>query len=224
VPLHLLIVVLVGVPVLATLTTVLSLRRVRVTPLSGAVVEPGPDVAGLPIHALYVRTDGSVAAEERIRTQASTLLPRAIVSTSRDVFRQTVEFRVFSDIGTGMRVAMLFVLLVAGCSLTISLIGGLAERRRPFALLRAAGLGLCELRRIALLETAVPLVFMVLLAVGLASVPPAAISIIVAQPYAAPGWDFAALLGGGVLAALAMTTLTLPLIDRATRHDAVRFE
>ncbi|MEO3855595.1 FtsX-like permease family protein [Acrocarpospora sp. B8E8] len=190
----------------------------------GRVVEPGPDAAGLPVHALYVQTDGSVAAEERIRTQASSLLPRAIVSTSRDVFRQTVEFRVFSDIGTGMRVVMLFVLLVAGCSLTISLIGGLTERRRPFALLRAAGLGLGELRRIALLETTVPLVSMVLLAVGLASVPPVAISIIAAQPYAAPGWDFAALLGGGVLAALAMTTLTLPLIDSATRHDAVRFE
>ncbi|MFI7131404.1 FtsX-like permease family protein [Nonomuraea sp. NPDC050153] len=190
----------------------------------GAVVEPGSDAAGLPVHALYVQTDGSVAAEERVRTQASALLPRAIVSTSRDVFRQTIEFHVFSDIGTGMRIAMLFVLLVAGCSLTISLIGGLAERRRPFALLRAAGLGLGELRRIALLETAVPLVFMVLLAAGLASVPPFAISIIAAQPYAAPGWDFAALLGGGVLAALAMTTLTLPLIDSATRHDAVRFE
>ncbi|MFC5833388.1 FtsX-like permease family protein [Nonomuraea insulae] len=190
----------------------------------GAVVEPGPDAADLPVHALYVRTDGSVAAEERIRTQASSLLPRAIVSTSRDIFRQTVEFRIFSDIGTGMRVVMLFVLLMAGCSLTISLIGGLAERRRPFTLLRAAGLGLGELRRIALLETAVPLVCTVLVAVGLASVPPAAIAIIVAQPYAAPGWDFAALLGGGVLAALAMTTLTLPLIDHTTRHDAVRFE
>ncbi|MEO3855592.1 hypothetical protein [Acrocarpospora sp. B8E8] len=69
-----------------------------------------------------------------------------------------------------------------------------------------------------------PLVSMVLLAVGLASVPPVEISIIAAQPYAAPGWNFAALLGGGVLAALAMTTLTLPLIDSATRHDAVRFE
>ncbi|MFB4285600.1 FtsX-like permease family protein [Nonomuraea sp. MTCD27] len=190
----------------------------------GPVVEPGPNATGLPVHALYVQTDGSVAAEERVRTQASSLLPRAIVSTSRDIFRQTVEFRIFSDLDTGMRVVMLFVLLVAGCSLTISLIGGLTERRRPFALLRAAGLGLGELRRIALLETAVPLVFMVFLAVVLASVPPVAISIIAAQPYAAPGWDFAALLGGGVLVALAMTMLTLPLIDSATRHDAVRFE
>lgn len=190
----------------------------------GKLVEPGPGTGALPVHSLYIPTDGTVAGQERVRTQAASLLPRAIVSTDRDVFRQTVEFDAPFDLEAGMRMVTLFVLLVAGCSLTISLIGGLTERRRPFALLRATGVGLGELRRIALLETAVPLVFTVLLSAALGAVPAAAYSIILAVPYPAPGWDFAAFLGGGTLAALAMTMLALPLIDRATRHDAVRFE
>ena len=39
-----------------------------------------------------------------------------------------------------------------------------------------------------------------------------------------PGWDLAALLGGGVLAALLFSAIALPLLSLTTRHDAVRFE
>ena len=42
--------------------------------------------------------------------------------------------------------------------------------------------------------------------------------------WAWPGLDIYAYVGGGVLAALLFSTLALPLLNAATRHDAVRYE
>jgi hypothetical protein len=192
----------------------------------GDVVEPGPGAAEQPVHALYVPTDGSVAAVERLRTRVASLLPRAIVSTRDDVFRQQLDLdELFIDLNAGLRIMSLFVIVVAGCSLTISLVNGLIERRRPFALLRASGVRVGELRRIMLLETAVPMVLTVVLGVALGSVPLLAASIALeGVPFPGPGLDFALGLGGAVLTALALTTLTFPLMNAATRYDAIRYE
>ncbi|MFI0374094.1 FtsX-like permease family protein [Actinomadura sp. 1N219] len=191
----------------------------------GNVAEPGPGAANLPVYALYVPTDGSQAAVERLRTQAATLLPRAIVSTRDDTFRQQLDFSaLFNNLGSGMRLVLLFVIVVAGCSLTIASVNGLIERRRPFALLRASGVRLGELRRVTMLETAVPMVLTVILGTVLGSVPPFAASVAQGAPYPGPGLDFTALLTAAVLACLAITTLVLPLMNVATRYDAVRFE
>lgn len=191
----------------------------------GALTEPGPGSQRLPVYALYVPTDGSVAAVERVRTRVATLLPRAIVSTRDDAFRQQSDVTgFFVDVSAGMRVVTLFVIIVAGCSLTISVVNGLIERRRPFALLRASGLRVGELRRITFLETAVPMVLTVLMGAGLGSVPVLAGSVAQGVAYPGPGLGFAAALGGAVLGALALTTLTFPLMNVATRYDAIRFE
>ncbi|WP_395103770.1 FtsX-like permease family protein [Actinomadura sp. SCN-SB] len=191
----------------------------------GDVVEPGPGAAALPVHALYVPTDGSEAAVERLRTRVATLMPRAIVSTRDDDFRQQSDLSgLFGDVSAGMRMVMLFVVLVAGCSLTISVINGLIERRRPFAFLRASGVRIGELRRVTLLETAVPMVLTVALGGLLGSVPVLATAVATGMPYAGPGLDFAAHLAGVVLVSLAITTLAFPLMKAATRYDAIRFE
>jgi hypothetical protein len=58
-------------------------------------------------------------------------------------------------------------LLAAGCSLTVSIAGGLVERKRPFALLRLAGAQPGTLRRVVMAETTGPLLTTVLLSAGL---------------------------------------------------------
>ena len=63
------------------------------------------------------------------------------------------------------------MLLVAACSLTAGMIGGLIERRRPFALLRASGMRLGELRRVVFLETAATMVVTSVVGVGLGLAP-----------------------------------------------------
>ena len=98
---------------------------------------------------------------------------------------------------------MVFVLLVAACSLTVSAVAGLMERRRPFALLRASGVRLGELRRIVLLETGVPLVLTALGGMGIAL-----LVVYLSTPgdeWAMPDAGFFAGVGGAVLIAFAVS-------------------
>jgi predicted lysophospholipase L1 biosynthesis ABC-type transport system permease subunit len=130
------------------------------------LIEPGPETARLPVQTVFVPTDGTLAAEERVRTLASIAVPSARNVTSGDLAARTAAQLAWVD-GV-LPPAMAFVLLVAACSLTVATVSGLMERRRPFALLRASGVRLGELRRIVLLETGLPLVITALGGVGTA--------------------------------------------------------
>ena len=55
-------------------------------------------------------------------------------------------------------------LLVAGCSLAIAVVSGVVERRRALALLRLSGMPMSRLQTMAILEAAVPLVVVTVLA------------------------------------------------------------
>ncbi|MGP3917011.1 ABC transporter permease [Nonomuraea sp. 10N515B] len=103
-------------------------RDATIGVMSGAIHESVPGAAGLPIRALYVLTDGTLAAEERVRTQAALLLPRAILNTQRDTVLQ--ESRLWAELTTLARLTTWFVVLLAGCSLTVGVVAGLIERRR----------------------------------------------------------------------------------------------
>jgi hypothetical protein len=182
--------------------------------------EPGPETARLPVQTVFVPTDGTLAAEERVRTLAARLVPSARTVTSGDLAARTTAQLVWVE--AVLPPAMAFVLLVAACSLTVATVSGLMERRRPFALLRASGIRLGELRRIVLLETGLPLVITALGGVGTAML--AMYVSVPREEWVLPEVRFFAGLGIGVLAALAVSALALPLMDVATRHDGARFE
>lgn len=105
----------------------------------------------LPISTVYIPTDRTPAAENRVRTQAANLVPNAIIHTQQDRIDTDAFF--FGSLEQLQRLVWYFVLLGAACSLTVGMLAGVIERRRPFALLRASGLG--ELRQVVFLETAV---------------------------------------------------------------------
>jgi len=128
------------------------------------------------------------------------------------------------ELDTGLRAGTLFVLVVAACSLTVAAVAGLAERRRPFALLRACGMKLGELRTTIMLETALPLITTVLGSAAAGLVVSAALTAAANQHWTAPGLGYAGTLAGELSAAIAITALCLPLIDRTTRHNTVRFD
>jgi hypothetical protein len=180
--------------------------------------EPGDE--RLPIHSLYVPTDGTTAAQERVRTVLATAAPYALARTEPE-WSYNDELGV-DGFSSGFQVATAFVLFVAACSLTVSVVAALLERKRPFALLRASGVRLGELRLIALLETAAPLLLTVLGGMSTAfvvmflSVPRA--------EWALPGADFFLGAAISVVLTLAVCSVTWPLMDVATRHDNVRFE
>ncbi|MFC4114173.1 ABC transporter permease [Nonomuraea zeae] len=190
--------------------------------MSGEFTESVPGADRLMVRAIYIPTDGTVAAEERVRTRAALLLPRAILNTQRDTVLQ--ESRLQAELSTYAGLATWFVVLVAGCSLTAGVVAGLIERRRPFALLRASGVRLGELRRVVLLESALPMLLSVLMGAVLGAGGSYVVTVVGGDVWAPPAPGFAAGLAAGVLVALAITMAALPLMNVSTRYDAVRFE
>jgi hypothetical protein len=182
--------------------------------------EPGPDAGGLPVQTLFIPTDGTRAALERVRTLAAVTVPQSRSKTRDDL--ATGPLLDVSALDSVLPYAMVFILLFTACSLTVSVIAGVLERRRPFALLRASGMRLRELRRVVLLETGAPLAFAVVFGVGLAALQ----SFVAFSPgnWVLPRAEFFAGLGGGVLAAFAVSLIALPFMNTATRLDAIRFE
>jgi hypothetical protein len=189
---------------------------------SGISERAGLADTDLPISMVYILTDGTPAAENRVRTQAANLVPNALIHTQQDRIDTDAFF--FGSLEQLQRLVWYFVLLVAACSLTVGMLAGVIERRRPFALLRASGLRLGELRQIVFLETAAAMLVTAAVGVGLAMASSYALALFSDMAWTWPDAGVFAIIGTGVLTALLLTTLALPLLDAATRHDAVRYE
>ena len=175
------------------------------------------------VGVVYIPTDGSLAAENRVRTQAANLVPNAIINSNRDPIDHQLE-TFFLDMNRLAAIAALFVLIVGAFGLAASMVGGLIERRRPFALLRASGVRLGELRRSVLLETAATMVVVSVAGVGTGMLLAYGSAQQGRVDWRWPGPDLYGFIGGGVLAALLFSAIALPLLSLTTRHAAVRFE
>jgi len=120
---------------------------------------------------------------------------------------------------------LLVTLVLAGCSLTVSVAGGLVERRRPFALLRLTGMRPAMLRRMLLAETAGPLLIVTVASVGLGLAVAAESMRAAGRPWVPPPADYWWFLGAGLAASLAIAIgATVPLFQRLTAPAAARFE
>jgi hypothetical protein len=172
---------------------------------------------------LYIPTDGSLAAENRVRTRAANLVPNAIINSNRDPIDRNLE-TYFRDMDRLGAVVALFVLIIGAFGLSAAMVGGLVERRRPFALLRASGMHLGELRRSVLLETAATMTVTSVAGVGIGMLLAYGATLQGGANWRWPGADVYGLIGAGLLAALLFSTVALPLLSLTTRHDAVRFE
>jgi ABC-type antimicrobial peptide transport system permease subunit len=104
------------------------------------------------------------------------------------------------------------------------MLAGVVERRRPLALLRASGLRPGELRQVVLLETAAAMLVTAAVGVGLGMVSSYAFALFGDMAWTWPDAGVLAIVGTGVLVALVLSTMALPLLDAATRDDAVRYE
>ena len=74
---------------------------------------PGSSTSSV-VDLVYVPTDGSLAAENRVRTQAANLVPNAIINSNRDPIDYNLE-TFFQDMDRFAAVAALFV-LISGAS------------------------------------------------------------------------------------------------------------
>ncbi|MFI7546605.1 FtsX-like permease family protein [Actinoplanes sp. NPDC049599] len=185
------------------------------------------DPATLPAlraQAIVTRTDGSVTALETARTTLQLAHPMLYSPYSEVEFRAE-SARVFEGWKRLANVVILASLAIAGCSLAVSVAGGLSERKRPFSMLRLTGVPLGTLRRVVALESVTPLVIasVVALAAGLL----AAHLFLTAQmelSLSPPTISFYAIVVGGLAASLAVIASTMPLLRRITGPEAARNE
>lgn len=184
--------------------------------------EPVPGADNLPVMSVYIPTDGTPAAERRVRTEAANLVPNAIIHTQQDMVDREAQY--LADLQRLLRLACLFVLLVGACSLIAGTVGGLIERRRPFALLHASGVRVGELRQVVFLETAATMVLATIVGVGLGLLNAFGAARAAQLTFRWPDPGIYAILGSGVLATLILSTLALPLLNAASRYEALRYE
>jgi len=179
-------------------------------------------LAQLPVGALIVQTDGSRAALESARTVLenefpSRFVPDTISAMSAGSGRLLQAYKQLSN------VVILVSLPIAGCSLAVAAAAGLAERRRPFSLLRLTGAPISMLRRVLAFETVVPLLLTAAVSIGVGFL--AAHLFLRAQlgqTLHPPGPQYYAIVCAGLLVALGILGSTLPLLKRITGPEAAR--
>jgi hypothetical protein len=179
----------------------------------------------LPLAAVTVGTDGSTAAIEQARTVIETALrdkgsgpytPRDLATEGRRTLALWQQLA---------SVVILTTLPIAGCSLAVSVAGGLVERKRPFSLLRLTGVPLKALRNVVALESAAPLVASAAVAVvaGLVASDLFLRSQMHYRLIPLSG-GYYAIVGAGIAASLGIIASTLPLLRRITGPETARNE
>ena len=187
---------------------------------------PAARLDSLGVDAINVATNGSVPAVEQARTVLANAraYPSAIApSTLGDLIAQDNSANnAYQQLANTV---ILVSLPIAGCTLAAAIAAGLADRKRPFSLLRLTGARLAMLRRVVTLESAVPLLAVAAVAIG-TGFGAAAEYASVAQhyPMVAPGVAYYLITAGGILVSLGIIAATFPLLKRITGPEVARNE
>jgi hypothetical protein len=192
------------------------------------------DLTTLPLQAVLVRVDSPVTLERvrtylAVHTAPQTGAGYGSSPTPPRTFGETLQIRTAraSLAEKIVYAAVALTLIVAGCSLAVTVGGGLVDRKRPFTLLRVSGTSVGVLTRVVMLEAAVPLLAATVLAGGIAygtsilafmRLAPAG----TALPQLGP--DYFTIMGVGLAIAFGVILVTLPLLRRMTAPSTVRFE
>jgi hypothetical protein len=180
------------------------------------------------LQAVLVKAN-SAATVEKVRTYLVTHTPESQSGTAARTFGEAVQSRsvVASTVQRLIDTAVILTLIVAGCSLAVSVGGSLVERKRPFTLLRVTGTPLATLYRVVLLEAVLPLVAATILAGVVAYVIATATVEAIAPsgtPVPAPGGVYYATIAAGLAGSLVVILTSLPLLRHLTGAAGVRFE
>jgi FtsX-like permease family protein len=177
----------------------------------------------LPVLAINVATSGTIPAVEQARTVLEAAYPGSdppatLGEENADVNQQTVAYQQLAD------VVVLTSLAIAGCTLAASVAAGLAERKRPFSLLRLAGAPLGLLQRVVALESAVPLLMTAVISIGVGFAASAMFAAAQIGPFTAPGAAYYIITGAGIALSLGIIAATMPLLRRITGPEVARNE
>ena len=191
-----------------------------------AVNVPAIRLDSLAVDAINVGTNGSVPAIEQARTvleNAHAYPAPSAPSTLGDLVRQdNSSNNAYQQLANTV---ILVSLPIAGCTLAAAIAAGLADRKRPFSLLRLTGARLATLRRVVALESAIPLLAVAAVAIGTGFAAAAEFASVAQHyPMVAPGIAYYLITAGGILAALGIIAATFPLLARITGPEVARNE
>ncbi len=193
-------------------------------------------LASLSLQGFIITTDGTPGTVERVRTAVQVALPHSVNKT-RTAGELTAEnLRSISLMQKMAFLGIMVSLLIAGCSLAVSVAGGLIERKRPFSLLRVSGMPMKSLQRVVMLEAAVPLTVVTVISAALGFLAAdlvmrallragsATSTSTMSGGICAPGIAYYAVIVAGLAVALLLVISTLPLLRRLTEPGNARFE
>ena len=189
-----------------------------------AAAVPARQLGGLALDSIDVATNGSQSAIEQARTELEKANPYPSFSTPQTLGQATVELTTATNAYQRLAdVVILASLTIAGCTLATAVAAGLADRKRPFSLLRLTGARLATLRRVVALEGAVPLLAIAAISIGVGFGAAAMLAVLQLQhPLVAPGAAYYLLTVAGIVASLGVIAATFPLLRRITGPEVAR--
>jgi hypothetical protein len=188
-------------------------------------------LASLPLSSLDVATNGSAPVIEQARTLLENAYPTGVASYLNGLASPPQTLGEARTVGHSTNIAyqqladvvILTSLTIAGCTLAVAMAAGLAERKRPFSLLRLTGARLRMLRHVIVLESAVPLLAVAAVAIGAGFGAAAMYSATEMQrPLAGPGAAYYVMTAAGIVLALGLILATFPLLRRITGPETAR--
>ena len=187
---------------------------------------PARQLGGRGLDSIDIATNGSQSAVEQARTALENANAYPSLGTPLTLGEVTASLTAISSAYQQLvNVVILASLAIAGCTLATSVAAGLADRKRPFSLLRLTGARLAMLRRVVALEAAVPLLAVAAVSIGVGFGAAAMFAILQLQyPLVAPGAAYYLLIGAGIAASLGIIVATFPLLRRITGPEAARNE
>jgi hypothetical protein len=191
---------------------------------------PAQRLDSLPLGSLDVATNGSQPVIEQARTILENAYPTGTGSPPPPPPQTVSEYDAAGNSANNAYqqltdVVILTSLTVAGCTLATGVAGGLADRKRPFSLLRLTGARLGMLRRVIALESAVPLLAVAAVAIGTGFGAAAMYATMEMKlSLVSPGAAYYVLTSAGIVLALGLIAATFPLLRRITGPDTARSE
>jgi len=219
----------------ATETKVLTGQLAGQQPSTGSQASPGPAAPAAPLAARLSGIPG-VEGVVVVRADPRLTIPAAFHNLGAQLGSTGPVPAGVSDLSAESNATdhgyqqlantvILVSLPIAGCTLAVGIAAGLADRKRPFSLLRLTGARLATLRRVVALESAVPLLAAAAVAIGTGFGATAMYaSVEMQRPMVAPGAAYYLLTAGGILAALGIIAATFPLLARITGPEVARNE
>lgn len=181
------------------------------------LVPVGWQADSVPVPGLAViRTDGSLAGMEGARTRMHSMGLSGYGPLARADFAQAGANRLLAELAFVAHIGVLVSMLIAGCSLSVSTLAAMLDRKRILGLLRIMGMSPGQMRGVVIYEAALPLGAVLLFsgAMGFLVAQLIAGSLsdsIVAAP---PDMTYMVVVAGGLAMALALVASSFPLVQR----------